>query len=114
METRNIAAGVAVAPQVGPADVARLKAAGFASIICNRPDGEGPDQPPFAAVEAEARRHGMMARYLPVVPGKITAEHGAAFAALMRELPGPLVAYCRTGARAEALWQLAQQQGERQ
>lgn len=112
METRNIAAGVAVAPQVGPADVASLKAAGFASVICNRPDGEGADQPPFAAVEAEARRHGMMARYLPVEPGKVTAQDGVAFAALMQELPGPLVAYCRTGTRAEALWQLARQAGE--
>lgn len=110
MEIKNIAAGIAVAPQLAPADVASLKAAGFASIICNRPDGEAAGQPPFADVEAEAARQGMAARYLPVVPGQATAQHGAAFAALLRELPGPVVAYCRTGTRSEALWNLAQQQ----
>lgn len=108
MEIRNIAPGLAVAPQLAPADLAGLKQAGYASIICNRPDGEGPDQPSFTSIEAEARRHGMAARYLPVVPGHVTAEHGAAFAALLAELPGPVVAYCRTGKRSETLSAMAQ------
>jgi sulfide:quinone oxidoreductase len=107
MEIRNIAPGVAVAAQIAPTDLAGLQAAGYAAIICNRPDGEDPGQPSFASIEREARRHGMAARYLPVVPGNVTAEHGAAFAALLAELPGPVLAYCRTGKRSETLFALA-------
>lgn len=109
MEIRNIAPGLAVSSQLAPADLATLKEAGYASIICNRPDGEGPGQPPFATIEAEARRLGMQARYLPVVPGQLTAGHGAGFAALLAGLPGPVLAYCRTGKRSETLFGMAQE-----
>ncbi len=108
MEIRRIAPAVAVAGQLAPADLAGLKQAGYASVVCNRPDGEGPGQPAFADIEAEATRLGMAARYLPVVPGHVTAEHAAAFAALLAELPAPVLAYCRTGRRSETLLAMAQ------
>lgn len=108
MEIRSIGPDVAAAAQLAPDDLAGLKEAGYASIVCNRPDGEGPGQPSFASIKTEAGRLGMAARYLPVVPGNVTAEHGAAFAALLAELPGPVVAYCRTGKRAETLYAMAQ------
>jgi len=108
METRNIAPGVAVASQLDPADLPALKAAGFASIVCNRPDGESPGQPPFAAIEIAARDAGLTARYFPVVSGSLNAEQGVAFSALLAELPKPVLAYCRTGSRSQALWKLAQ------
>lgn len=41
-------------------------------LVCNRPDGEGNDKPSFAAVAAEAQKHGMGALHLPVIPEKIT------------------------------------------
>ena len=47
--------------QIAPADIAALAAAGFRSIICNRPDGEGADQPVFAEIEAAARAAGLEA-----------------------------------------------------
>ncbi|MTD95764.1 hypothetical protein GIW81_15605 [Hyphomicrobium sp. xq] len=36
---------ISVAPQIKPSELAELAAQGFRSIICNRPDGEGADQP---------------------------------------------------------------------
>jgi sulfide:quinone oxidoreductase len=37
----------AVAPQISPEDVQAIAAAGYKSIICNRPDDEGDGQPSF-------------------------------------------------------------------
>jgi uncharacterized protein (TIGR01244 family) len=107
MEIKKLDDDVAVLAQPTPATLAELKRAGFAAVICNRPDDEAAGQPRFAELAAEAERLGMQARYLPVVPGKITPEDGAAFAALMAGLPKPIAAYCRTGNRSEALWKLA-------
>lgn len=107
MDIRKLDHDVAIAGQLAPQGLAELKDAGYAAIICNRPDEEPGGQAPFAELAAEAERLGMQARYLPVVPGRITPADGAAFAALLDELPKPLVAYCRTGNRSETLWKLA-------
>ena len=40
MDVRRITDELAVAPQISVADVAEIKAAGFRSVVCNRPDDE--------------------------------------------------------------------------
>ena len=45
MEYRQITEEYAVSGQIAPEDIAAIKAAGFRSIICNRPDDEQPGQP---------------------------------------------------------------------
>ena len=98
----------ATAGQIDAADVAAIAAAGFRSIVCNRPDGEGgPDQPASAAVAEAAQAHGLSFAYLPVVPGMITPADGAAFAKLLQDMPAPVLAYCRSGARSTSLYQIA-------
>lgn len=104
MAIRYLNNDYAVGPQIVPADIARLKEQGFSTIFCNRPDDESAQQTPFAEIALEARKHGMEAVHLPVTPGKITAEDRAAFAELYAHAPKPVFAYCRTGTRAEALW----------
>ena len=104
MTVRYLSSDYAVAPQILPADVARLKEQGFAALVCNRPDGEAIDQPQFAAIEAQARECGMKAYYLPVVPGRITQSDRDAFAEMFELAPKPLLGFCRTGMRAETLW----------
>ena len=47
MEFRKITDDIAVSPQIAAADVKDIADAGYRSIICNRPDGEGADQPTF-------------------------------------------------------------------
>jgi sulfide:quinone oxidoreductase len=42
---KPITPSLSVSEQVLPQDIAALAAAGFKSVICNRPDGEGADQP---------------------------------------------------------------------
>jgi sulfide:quinone oxidoreductase len=58
MQPKRINASVSVSEQVSPEAVADIAAAGFKSIICNRPDGEGADQPGFAEIEAAAKAAG--------------------------------------------------------
>ncbi len=108
MDVRKIDDALSVGPQITPEDVAALAASGFRSIICNRPDAEGPDQPGHDEIAAAAKAAGLEFRFLPVTPGIVTDETAAAFGAALRELPGPVMAYCRTGTRSTTLWSLAE------
>jgi sulfide:quinone oxidoreductase len=45
MTIRKLTDTLSVSPQIAAADLPALHAAGIRAIICNRPDGEGPDQP---------------------------------------------------------------------
>jgi sulfide:quinone oxidoreductase len=105
---KAITQNLSVAPQVEPEDIAGLARQGIRSIICNRPDGEGDDQPSFKEIETAAKNLGVEARYLPIVPGNVGDGDVAAFASLMETLPKPVLAYCRSGARAATLWSLSQ------
>ncbi len=107
MNHRKLADTISVSEQIGTRDMPAIRDAGFRSIICNRPDGEGWGQPAFAEIEAAAGAAGLQAAYLPVVPGQMTASQVERFSALMRDLPGPVLAYCRSGARAAGLWEAA-------
>lgn len=99
---------LSVSGQLQLDELAALRAAGFRSIICNRPDGEAASQPSFGQIDEQARRLCMQARYLPVLPGDISGEHAAAFGALVAELPKPILGYCRTGRRSATLWALSE------
>jgi uncharacterized protein (TIGR01244 family) len=50
---------------------------------------------------------GLQYRHLPVASGYQSPEEVAAFAQLLRELPGPVLAFCRSGVRSTRLYQLA-------
>ncbi|EPX79549.1 bifunctional protein tyrosine phosphatase family protein/NAD(P)/FAD-dependent oxidoreductase [Salipiger mucosus] len=108
MEFRTITEDIAVSPQIAAGDIPAIAAAGYRAIICNRPDGEGADQPNVEEIEAAARAEGLELRYLPVVSGKVADEDATAFGRALRELPGPVLAYCRTGTRSATLWSLSQ------
>lgn len=107
-EPKRLSPQLSVSPQIDPGELNALAAAGFRSIISNRPDGEDPGQPGWAEISAAARHAGMQARHVPVVPGAIGDEHVARFRAALDELPGPVLAFCRTGGRAASLWALSQ------
>ncbi len=99
---------IAVAPQLTPAAMAAAAAAGFRSVVNNRPDFEGgPDQPTSAAMEAAARAAGLEYAFLPVASGYQTPEQAQAMADLMARLPKPVLAFCRSGARSGRLYEMA-------
>lgn len=107
MSVQSLSPHFAVAGQISVDEVPAIAQAGFKSIICNRPDGEGgPGQPTFASIERAARQAGLPARFLPVAPGQISPDQVRAMARLLLELPAPVLAYCRSGARSTSLWQM--------
>lgn len=109
MEYRQITDDYSVAGQITPDEIAGIKAAGFRSIICNRPDDEQPGQPSADSVRAAVEVAGLAFRYIPVVSGQITAQNVEDMAAALDALEGPVFAYCRSGARCTNLYGLVQQ-----
>jgi len=108
MDIRRVTPDLAVSPQIAPEEIEAVKAAGFASIICNRPDGESLDQPAFAEVEAAAHAAGLTTLFLPVAGGGMSQAHVEAMAKAWPDLPKPVLAYCRSGTRSITLWALSQ------
>ncbi|MBV8037682.1 bifunctional protein tyrosine phosphatase family protein/NAD(P)/FAD-dependent oxidoreductase [Roseateles sp.] len=108
MEFKTLTPELAVAAQVHAQDLHEIARAGFRTLICNRPDGEGNDQPVFAELVAAARGLGLTLHYLPAESGKVSDEQGRQFGALMAGSPKPVLAFCRTGTRSTTMWALSQ------
>jgi sulfide:quinone oxidoreductase len=104
MQARKLTETYTVAPQILASDVPVIAAEGYRSIMCNRPDGEQPDQPAYAEIAAAAQAAGLVVRHVPVVSGQITPADVEAFRRAIAELPAPVFAYCRSGARCTNLW----------
>lgn len=98
----------AVAPQLSAANVDEIVAMGFKSIMCNRPDGEAADQPGFSEIETAAKAAGLKTDFVPVISGRATYDDVEKFAAALRDLPKPCLAYCRSGTRSMNIWMAAQ------
>lgn len=107
MPARKLTESYSVAPQILASDVPAIAAEGYRSIMCNRPDGEQPGQPPYAEIAAAAAAQGLAVRHVPVVSGAITPDDMDAFNLAIAELPSPVFAYCRSGARCTNLWQMS-------
>lgn len=108
MRIVEITPSYSVSPQIAPSDVAEIAAQGFRSIMCNRPDGEEPGQTDVAEIRAEAERLGLAFSFVPVISGGITSDDVDDFGQALDGLPEPVLAYCRSGARCQNLWMLAQ------
>lgn len=97
-----------VAPQLGPQDMAAAAEAGYKSVICNRPDGEGgPGQVSSEAMRAAAEQAGLQFAYLPVDGSNIQQHDVEQMGELIDRLPAPVLAYCRSGGRSTKLFMLA-------
>lgn len=110
MEYRPISDEFSVSGQISPDQISTIKAAGFKSIICNRPDNEQPGQPSAAEIRKAAEAAGLGFRHVPVISGQpATPDDVAAMAAALEELEGPVFAYCRSGTRSTNLFIAVQQ-----
>lgn len=108
MNIHKLDTQISASPQISVADVATAAEQGFASIICNRPDGEEPDQPTSAQMARAASDAGLAFRYIPVIPGQVDHQDITAMAEALTTLPGPILGYCRSGMRTTMLWALSQ------
>ena len=102
---QQIAPDFCVAPQLDPVAMAEAAAAGFKSVINNRPDMEGgPEQPSSIDIQAAAEAAGLEYRYLPVNGAYQSPDEIDAMRALIDSLPKPILAFCRSGARSTRLF----------
>jgi len=105
-DIRRVTEAFAVAPQINEEDVAQIEAAGFKTIVANRPDGEGGvDQPRMGAIRAKAESLGLTFVALPF-SGAPTPEVVERMSNILNEAPQPVLAYCRTGTRCITAWAL--------
>jgi uncharacterized protein (TIGR01244 family) len=108
MDIRNITDTYAVSPQIDPGDLAAIKAAGFTTIIDNRPDGEIPPHLHHAAMEQAATALGLAFVVNPVIGGALTMDNVTVQGAAIAAATGPVLAYCASGNRSSVVWALSQ------
>lgn len=104
---RRVTDDFTTAPQISLDDVAEAARQGFRTIINNRPDGEAPDQPTSAQMEAAAKAAGLAYHHIPVRGGP-TPDQVAETQALLAEAEAPVLAFCRSGTRSIVTWSLSQ------
>jgi sulfide:quinone oxidoreductase len=97
---------MSVAGGLDRADIDALAGAGVRAIINNRPDGEDPGQLPAAEAQRIAEAHGIAYHHIPITAATLSRADVDAFAAVLRDAPGPVVAHCRSGTRSALLWAL--------
>jgi uncharacterized protein (TIGR01244 family) len=108
LEIKRINDKVAVSGQIAAGDIAALKAAGFTTIVNNRPDAEAPDQPPGGDIEAAARAAGLDYHHIPLGREGVSPDMVERTKAVLEGSSGPVLAYCRSGTRSTTLWALSQ------
>lgn len=104
MQIRQIISGFAVSPQIRPEDVTEVKAAGFTTVICNRPDAEVSGDERSEAIGAACAGAGLAFHTVPVDHTGLTAEVVERQRQLLETAPGPVLAYCRSGTRSCHAW----------
>lgn len=106
MDIRRITPDYAVSPQIAPEDMPDIAAAGFRTVICNRPDSEIPMELSSDVMRIAAEAAGLNFVDNQVTHQTMTSERIEAQAEAMTE--GPVLAYCASGTRCSVLWSLVQ------
>ncbi|WP_147110982.1 TIGR01244 family sulfur transferase [Tateyamaria sp. syn59] len=108
MDIRQITPSYFVAPQLDPADMPAIAAAGIKTVICNRPDAEVPPAFQADALEAAAQAAGLTFYRLPLTHQTMTPDNVAQQMAYAEEAELPALAYCASGTRSTVVWCLGQ------
>ena len=108
MDVKRINDHVSVSPQITPDDVAAIKAAGFVTIINNRPDGESFNQPSSDEMKLAAEGMGLSYHYIPLGRDGVSLDMVEQEKAALEGSNGPVFCFCRSGTRSTTLWALSQ------
>jgi uncharacterized protein (TIGR01244 family) len=107
MDIRPLTPTYAVSPQIAQDDLPAIKAAGFTTVIDNRPDGEIPGPLHTELMRAAAEAQGLTFVANPIIGGAMTMANVTAQAAAIAAATGPVLAYCASGNRSSQVWALA-------
>jgi uncharacterized protein (TIGR01244 family) len=108
LDVKRINDHVSVSSQISPEDMPALKAAGFSTVINNRPDGEAPGQASSATMQAAAAAAGLGYHFIPLGREGVSPEMIEETKAVLEGSTGPVFCYCRSGTRSTTLWALSQ------
>jgi uncharacterized protein (TIGR01244 family) len=108
MDIRPLTPDYAVSPQIDLADLPAIKAAGYTTVIDNRPDAEIPPHLHTAHMRAAAEALGLTFVANPVIGGALTMANVEAQARARAEATGPVFAYCASGNRSSVVWALGE------
>ena len=104
MDIRPLTDTYAVSPQIDLADLAALKAAGYTTIIDNRPDREIPETLQTEAMRKAAIAQGLTFIANPLIPGNFTPENITTQSQALTAASGKVLAYCASGNRSSVVW----------
>ena len=104
MDIRALTDNYAVSPQIDLSDLPAIKAAGFTTVIDNRPDGEIPENLAASEMQRAATALGLTFVINPLIPGTFTPHNIAVQAQACADAMGPVFAYCASGNRCSIVW----------
>lgn len=107
MDIRALTPTYAVSPQIEPADLTAIKAAGYTTVIDNRPDGEIPPHLHTDTMRQAAEALGLVFVANPIIGGALTMDNVDAQRDAIDAATGPVFAYCASGNRSSVVWALA-------
>ncbi|MEM6729130.1 MAG: TIGR01244 family sulfur transferase, partial [Pseudomonadota bacterium] len=85
-----------------------IAAAGYKTVICNRPDEENPVELQAEVLRAATEAAGLTFVENPIVSGQLTHENVAAQGEAVAASDGPAFAYCASGTRSSIVWAFSQ------
>ena len=106
MDARTLTPRYSVSPQISVEDIPAIAAAGFTTVICNRPDGEVPPSHQASALRAASQEAGLTFLELPLTHQTMTPDNIAQQRAYIDASSGPVLAYCASGTRSSVAWAL--------
>ena len=106
-DIRKVDDSISVSPQIQPADIAAIKAAGFVAVVNNRPDNEQEGQPAGEAIRAAAESAGLGYAAIPIGHAGFSHPQVTAMVDVLEGADGPVFAFCRSATPSCNLWALA-------
>jgi len=107
MDIRPLTESYAVSPQISPGDLVAIKAAGYTTVIDNRPDTEITPDLHTPVMRAAAEALGLVFVANPVIGGALTMENVTIQRTAIDAAAGPVLAYCASGNRSSVVWALS-------
>ena len=108
MKKTQITDNFSVSEQIKLDEIKSLAEQGVKILICNRPDGEEPNQVTCTEINAEAMEQGIIFIHIPVPGRDIPEDKLAEFNRALDNSDDKIHAYCRTGTRSSIFWGLSE------
>ncbi|PHS18642.1 MAG: TIGR01244 family phosphatase [Kangiella sp.] len=110
MQIKHIEENFTISEQIALEDIKSLSEMGVKTLICNRPEGEEPNQITNEQIIKEANLFDIEFVHIPSPGREIPQDSLNLFIKTLTENNNKTHAYCRTGTRSSIFWELMQKQ----